>query len=55
MRISKFSIFEVDIPLSNFEFNFAIFRKLRWRKKAIKSSFLGHFFDTEKYDHKIFP
>ena len=50
----KFCIFQVNIQLLNFEFNFAIFRKLRGRKK-IKISFFGSVFDTEKYDYKIFP
>ena len=51
---SKFSIFQVNIPLRNFELNFAIFRKLRRQKKS-KFRFLGQFLTLKNMVTKFFP
>ena len=51
---SKFSIFQVNIPFLNIEFNFEIFQKLRGQKKT-KFRFFGSVFDAKKYGHRIFP
>ena len=50
---SKFSIFQVNIPLRNFELNFAIFRKLRGQKKS-KFHFLGQFLTLKNMVTKFF-
>ena len=50
---SKFLIFQVLIPLLNFEFNFAFFRKLRRRKKS-KFRFLGQFLTLKNMVTKFF-
>ena len=50
---SKFSIFRVIIPLLNFEFNFAISRKLR-RQKMSKFRFLGQFLTLKNMVIKFF-
>ena len=50
---SKFSIFQVNIPLRNFELHFAIFRKLRRQKKS-KFHFLGQFLTLKNMVTKFF-
>ena len=49
-----YSIFQVIIPLRNFEFNFAISRKLRRQKKS-KFHFLGQFLTLKNMVTKLFP
>ena len=50
---SKFSIFQVNIPLRNFELNFAFFRKLRGQKNS-KFHFLGQFLTLKNMVTKFF-
>ena len=50
---SKFSIFQVIIPLLNCELNFALFRKLRRQKKS-KFRFLGQFLTLKNMVTKFF-
>ena len=50
---SKFSIFQLNIPLRSFELHFAIFRKLRRQKKS-KFHFLGQFLTLKNMVTKFF-
>ena len=49
---SKFFIFQVNIQIRNFEFDFEIFENF---VKNIKMLFFGLVFDTEKFGFKFFP